>query len=183
MLSNYSIQIPAVNHWPTLLTQYARKGVRAIHENRRSSNPKTATYGCDCFDHEEPVKVVLRQDRKMHVYDVKKHATREMDYRHASYSPETVRLLAAHLPGLLKPDDVWNNNRHFNSAHYPVIAIQTGYELIGLLNRTLACFSTFSALVSDRFKTRSQQKFEDYQQLYNILQTQLANPTSSSSLQ
>ncbi|KAF9966671.1 hypothetical protein BGZ70_001618 [Mortierella alpina] len=234
---HYSIQIPTINHWPTLFTQYARKGARFIHENvqrlkyhsyhsipsrdnnhnpfRRSSfgsrrffqkaghtsscsgrrfnrilillglyalimtwaflpallrRPQDRNVWVRFFDHDEPVKVVLPPDRKMQVYDVKKHAIQEMDYRYSSYNPETVRLLAAHSLGLLRPDDVWDNTLYPNSARDPIIAIETGHELIDHLNQTLGCFSTSSAFYYDRFKSQFHPEFDDYQQLYNILQ-------------
>ncbi|KAF9988540.1 hypothetical protein BGZ75_009203 [Mortierella antarctica] len=230
---HYSIHIPTINHWPTLLIQHTRKGVSLIRksiqrlrDNSYQSVPSSDDYhnpfhtsgfggrkepghSSSCsgrrlswvlillsllaltvtwvllpttlkpfqdrdvwvrfFDHEEPVKIVLPYSRKVHVYDVKKYALKEMDNGYTSHNPDTVKLLAVHSAGLLRTDAVWDNNVYFNSARDPIIAIETGLELFDHLNRTLGCFSDASAFGNDMFKIHFQPKFNDYQPLSNIL--------------
>ncbi|KAF9957336.1 hypothetical protein BGZ72_001931 [Mortierella alpina] len=121
------------------------------------------------FDHEEAVKIVLPYRQRIHVYDVKKIALKEMDAGYTSHNPENVRLLSDVGNGLLRPDEVWDNALYHSSAYYPILAVETRYELFSYLNRTLGCFSDIRAFGNNIYEIKFQPQFNDYQPLSYVL--------------
>ncbi|KAF9564865.1 hypothetical protein EC968_004394 [Mortierella alpina] len=223
---HYSIHIPTINHWPTILFQHMQKGVRLVRESlqllrdkpyhsvpssndnpnpfhrpsfRSTRHTRQAGHSPSCsgrrlsrivllltlfaltmtwvllpktlkpfqdrdvwvrfFDHEQPVKIVLPYRRKVHVYDVKKHALQEMDNGYTTHNPENVRLLAPYSVCTLQPDDVWDNFNYYSSARFPIIAISTGY----------GCFSEASAFGNDVFQIKFQPRNKDFWSLCEVL--------------
>ncbi|KAF9287554.1 hypothetical protein BGZ68_001651 [Mortierella alpina] len=242
---HYNLQIPTINHWPALLIQHTRKGIKFVHEsiqhtrkgirfvhesiqqlrnNSYRSVPSTdhtrrfgsrrlskeAGHSSSCssrrfnrilillslislimtwvllprtldpfqnrdvwvrfFDHEDAVKVVLPYGRKVLVYDVKKNALKEMDNGYTSHNPADVKLLEPFSGRLLISDNVWDNGVYFSSARYPIIAIQTRFEMFDYLNRTLGCFSDISAFNNNVYEIKFQPPHEDYGPLFDVLE-------------
>ncbi|KAG0271684.1 hypothetical protein BGZ95_000466 [Linnemannia exigua] len=102
------------------------------------------------YNHEEAVKITVPYGLKLHVSDVKKTALKELQFGFSNFKPGNVKLITMY-GGALAPDQIWKNSRdEFKStARYPILVVDTKYELFRFLDSALGCFATANEYSQD----------------------------------
>ncbi|KFH69965.1 hypothetical protein MVEG_04768 [Podila verticillata NRRL 6337] len=125
------------------------------------------------YSHEEPVKIVLPFGRQVYVSDVKATAMKAMAFGYDRPLGQVKLLPGPQYRGRLSPGHVWDDDMG-TEAEYPIIAVETGFELFDFLNSNLNCFTTsYYPSNNIRFKPEN----DEWYSLYHILNAINADTT------